>query len=78
MIYSDPAATAFADTPTLAACPYFRAVLATFACPLQAVRLMRLAAGSSSRNIATLTCLSSRAACAFTSRSSPMTASCSS
>ena len=46
MIYSDPAATAFEDTPVLAACPYFRAVLATFACPLQAVRLMRLTPGS--------------------------------
>ena len=46
MIYSDPAATAFADTPMLAACPYFRAVIATFACPLQAVRLMRLTPGS--------------------------------
>jgi hypothetical protein len=46
MIYSDPACTAFADTPLLAAAPHFRAVLAAFACPLQAVRLMRLAAGS--------------------------------
>jgi len=46
MIYSDPAATAFEDAPVLAACPYFRAVLATLACPLQAVRLMRLTAGS--------------------------------
>ena len=46
MIYSDPTATAFADTPMLAACPYFRTVLETFACPLQAVRLMRLTPGS--------------------------------
>jgi hypothetical protein len=46
MIYSDPAATAFEDTPMLAACPYFRAVLRTFGCPLQAVRLMRLTPGS--------------------------------
>ena len=46
MIYSDPTATAFEDTPMLAATPYFRAVLDTFACPLQAVRLMRLAPGS--------------------------------
>jgi hypothetical protein len=30
----------------LAACPYFQTVLATFACPLQAVRLMRLTPGS--------------------------------
>ncbi|MFA6265306.1 MAG: aspartyl/asparaginyl beta-hydroxylase domain-containing protein [Pseudolabrys sp.] len=46
MIYSDPAATAFADTPMLAAAPYFRAALEAFACPLQAVRLMRLSPGS--------------------------------
>jgi hypothetical protein len=46
MIYSDPTATAFEDTPMLAACPYFRAVLETFRCPLQAVRLMRLTPGS--------------------------------
>jgi len=46
MIYSDPAATAFADTPLLARTPYFRAVLASFQCPLRAVRLMRLARGS--------------------------------
>ena len=46
MIYSDPGCTDFADTPLLAATPYFRAVLAGFACPLQAVRLMRLAPGS--------------------------------
>jgi len=46
MIYSDPTATAFEDTPMLASCPYYRAVLDSFACPLQAVRLMRLAPGS--------------------------------
>jgi len=46
MIYSDPTATAFEDTPMLGECPYFRAVLATFECPLQAVRLMRLTPGS--------------------------------
>jgi hypothetical protein len=46
MIYSDPTCRDFADTPMLAACPYFRQVLATFAAPLQAVRLMRLTAGS--------------------------------
>jgi hypothetical protein len=46
MIYANPAATAFEDTPMLAASPYFRTVLDTFACPLQAVRLMRLAPGS--------------------------------
>ncbi len=46
MIYSDPSCTDFADTPLLAAAPYFREVLASFACPLMAVRLMRLAPGS--------------------------------
>jgi hypothetical protein len=46
MIYSNPTATAFKDTPMLADCRYFRAVLDSFACPLQAVRLMRLTAGS--------------------------------
>lgn len=46
MIYSNPAATAFEDTPMLASAPYLREVLAAFACPLQSVRLMRLAPGS--------------------------------
>ena len=46
MIYSDPTATEFEDTPMLRDCPYFRAVLDAFACPLRAVRLMRLAPGS--------------------------------
>jgi Aspartyl/Asparaginyl beta-hydroxylase len=46
MIYSDPTATVFEDTPMLADCPSFRAVLDSFACPLQAVRLMRLTPGS--------------------------------
>jgi hypothetical protein len=46
MIYSDPACREFEDTPMLAACPYFREVLATFTAPLRAVRLMRLAPGS--------------------------------
>lgn len=34
------------DTPLLAACPYITQVLASFACPVEAVRLMRLAPGS--------------------------------
>lgn len=34
------------DTPLLAACGHIRQVLAAFACPLQAVRLMRLAPGT--------------------------------
>jgi hypothetical protein len=46
MIVSDPGCRQFVDTPALAASPYFRQVLAAFACPLLAVRLMRLAPGS--------------------------------
>jgi hypothetical protein len=46
MIYSDPACREFEDTPMLAACPYFQHVLKTIEAPLQAVRLMRLTAGS--------------------------------
>lgn len=46
MIYADPTATAYEDGPLLAEAPYFRAVLAQFACPLQTVRLMRLTPGS--------------------------------
>jgi len=46
MIYSDPTATAFEDTPLLQDCPYFREVLGAFACPLRSVRLMRLTPGS--------------------------------
>ena len=46
-LYPDPAAQeAFADTSILARCPYTQAVLATFACPLQSARFLRLAAGS--------------------------------
>lgn len=46
MIFSSSTATEFVDTPMLAAAPYFREVLSAFACPLQAVRLMRLTPGS--------------------------------
>lgn len=46
MIFSDPICREFADTPMLAACPYFREVLAKFQAPLQTVRLMRLTPGS--------------------------------
>ena len=46
MIYSDPTATVFVDTPFLAVCPYFQAVIAAFACEVRGVRLMRLGAGS--------------------------------
>lgn len=45
-IYADPTATLFEDGPLLARTRYFRAVLAQFHCPLQSVRLMRLAPGS--------------------------------
>ena len=45
-IYADPGATAFEDSPLLAATPTYRAVLSAFECPLQAVRLMRLTPGS--------------------------------
>jgi aspartyl/asparaginyl beta-hydroxylase len=46
MIYSSPTAKDFTDTPLLAHTPYFRDLLAAFACPLGAVRLMRLGPGS--------------------------------
>ena len=46
MIYSDPSRSDFEDTPVLAGSPYFRQVLASFACPLHAARLMRLTPGS--------------------------------
>jgi len=46
MIYADPTAVRFEDAPALARMPYFRHVLAQFACPLQTVRLMRLTPGS--------------------------------
>ena len=46
MIYADPTATAWEDTPALAAAPYVREVLAAFRCEKRVVRLMRLAPGS--------------------------------
>jgi hypothetical protein len=46
MIYSDPSATAFENTPMLESCSYFQRVLAAFECPICCVRLMRLAPGS--------------------------------
>jgi hypothetical protein len=46
-LYPDPTAqTAYADTPTLEHCSYVQEVLATFACPLEAVRFLKLRAGS--------------------------------
>ena len=44
--YPSPSATEFEDGPLLDRTPCFREVLAHFECPLQAVRLMRLAPGS--------------------------------
>ena len=46
MIYSDPSCTEFSDTPYLERSDYLPEVLRTFHCPLLAVRLMRLRAGS--------------------------------
>ncbi len=46
MIYPDPMASVFVDTPVIAQTPYFRAVLAQFRCPLRGARLMRLSPGS--------------------------------
>jgi quercetin dioxygenase-like cupin family protein len=46
MIYSDPNCTDFTDTPYLDSCSYIREVLASFQCPVNAVRLMRLTPGS--------------------------------
>ena len=46
-LYPEPVPeAAYADTPLLAALPRFRDVLDQFHCPLQSVRLLRLAAGS--------------------------------
>jgi hypothetical protein len=39
----------FADTPIMQRCPYVREVLNTFQCKLQAVRFLKLAAGSTIR-----------------------------
>jgi hypothetical protein len=36
----------FADTPVIDRCPHVREILATFQCPLQSVRFLKLAAGS--------------------------------
>jgi hypothetical protein len=49
-LYPDPTAQSkFANTPTLARCTYIRKVLAAFECELEAVRLLKLRAGSSIR-----------------------------
>ncbi len=48
-LYPDPTATDYLDTPVLARCPYIQTVLATFECPLTAVRFLKLDAGSNIR-----------------------------
>lgn len=45
-IAPNPGCRDWVDTPLLARCPYIAQVLDGFACPLEAVRLMRLAPGS--------------------------------
>lgn len=46
MIYPDPIAERFTETPSLDRVPYIREVLGHFDCPLRCVRLMRLTPGS--------------------------------
>ena len=46
LIYSDPTATEFEDTPLMDACPYFREVANAFGAEPRSVRLMRLTPGS--------------------------------
>lgn len=46
MIYSDPSCDEFSNTPFLDKVPYIQQVIESFKCPLQAVRLMNLSAGS--------------------------------
>jgi Aspartyl/Asparaginyl beta-hydroxylase len=45
-LYPDPAATGFADTPALAACPSTAATLASLACPVTSARFLRLGPGA--------------------------------
>jgi hypothetical protein len=49
MIYADPSAHEFEDTPMLAHCPYFREIIDSLDCEVRAVRLMRLTPGSAIR-----------------------------
>jgi hypothetical protein len=46
MIYSNPTATNFENTPMIEGCPCFHAVMESFACPIRTMRLMRLTPGS--------------------------------
>jgi hypothetical protein len=45
-LYSDPASEAWADTALLEQCPAFKEIMASFACPLLSVRLLRLGPGA--------------------------------
>jgi hypothetical protein len=45
-LFANPGTTDWADTELQGRCPYFAEVLARFRCPLQSVRLLRLAPGS--------------------------------
>jgi hypothetical protein len=54
-LYPDPAATRpYADTPLMARCPQVRATLSRIACPLLAVRFLRLGPGARIREHADL------------------------
>lgn len=46
LIYANPAATEWVDTPLMARVPAMRAAVAALCCPVQSVRLMRLGPGS--------------------------------
>ncbi len=46
LIYANPTATEWVDTPLMARVPAMRAAVATLSCPVQSVRLMRLGPGS--------------------------------
>ena len=46
LIYANPTATEWVDTPLMARAPAMRAAVAALCCPVQSVRLMRLGPGS--------------------------------
>lgn len=46
LIYANPTATEWVDTPAMAQVPAMRAAVAALRCPVQSVRLMRLGPGS--------------------------------
>ena len=45
-LFANPGTTDWSDTDLLGRCPYYARVLSRFECPLQSVRLLRLAPGS--------------------------------